>query len=250
MRRPNGRVLIDRQGGFRHDGCHIGKERPMVSALTTTRLLASQMALQLLQTPDASQDSNSDPLLDDASSSDLSSLPSQSQASLTSMLNGLSANQTEDSTASESDPDMTSSSFMDLLKQNLQDAVKSEGKGGQAQAMLDALDNGTLTVSDPTRGISIQAWDVDADSEQSTTIKTGDTIPTSDWNDFLKAHLTRGSDGTFVKNSDGSFVDKITGNEAYFGQVGSQYYYITWPSAASNANAASSEAAASEKTSA
>jgi hypothetical protein len=225
----------------------IGKERPMVSALTTTRLLASQMALQLLQTPDSSQDSNSDPLLSD-SSSDLSSLPSQSQASLTSMLNGLSANQTDSSAASQPDPDMTSSSFMDLLKQNLQDAVKSEGTGGQAQAMLDALDNGTLTVSDPTKGVSIQAWDVDADSEQGTTSKTGDTIPTSDWNDYLKAHLQRGSDGTFVKNPDGSFIDKTTGSEAYFGQVGSQFYYITWPSASatSDAGASSSDASASE----
>ncbi|MGY5807027.1 hypothetical protein ACXHXG_04880 [Rhizobium sp. LEGMi198b] len=225
----------------------------MVSALTTTRLLSSQMALQLLQTPDASQDSSDDPLLDDSnSSSDLSSLPSQSQASLTSMLNGLSANQTDSSAASQSDPDMTSSSFMDLLKQNLQDAVKSEGKGGQAQAMLDALDNGTLTVSDPTKGVSIQAWDVDADSEQGTTSKTADTIPTTDWNDFLKAHLERGSDATFVKNADGSFVDKTTGNEAYFGQVGSQYYYITWPSAsaASDTSASNSEVSASEETSA
>ncbi|WFU09371.1 hypothetical protein QA646_00430 [Rhizobium sp. CB3090] len=221
----------------------------MVSALTTTRLLSSQMALQLLQSPDASQDSSSAPLLGDSSSSDLSSLPSQSQASLTSMLNGLSANQTDSSSTSQSDPDMTSSSFMDLLKQNLQDAVKSEGKGGQAQAMLDALDNGTLTVSDPTKGVSIQAWDVDADTEQGTTSKTGDTIPTSDWNDFLKAHLERGSDGTFVKNSDGSFVDKTTGNEAYFGQVGSQYYYITWPSVASDTSAESSGVSASEKTS-
>ncbi|MBB5575112.1 MULTISPECIES: hypothetical protein [Rhizobium] len=226
----------------------------MVSALTTTRLLSSQMALQLLQTPDASQDSSSDPLLDDSSSSsssnDVSSLPSQSQASLTSMLNGLSANQTDSSATSQSDPDMTSSSFMSLLKQNLQDAVKSEGKGGQAQAMLDALDNGTLTVSDPTKGVSITAWDASADSEQGTTSKTGDTIPTSDWNDFLKAHLERGSDGTFVKNSDGSFIDKVTGNEAYFGQVGSQYYYITWPSASSDTNAESSAVSASEKTSA
>ncbi|MDL2404998.1 hypothetical protein PY650_04860 [Rhizobium calliandrae] len=218
----------------------------MVSALTTTRLLASQMALQLLQTPDTSQGSSSDPLLENSSGSDLSNLPSQSQASLTSMLNGLSANQT-DSTAAQADPDMTSSSFMDLLKQNLQDAVKNEGAGGQAQAMLDALDTGTLSVSDPTKGVSIKAWDVNAASEQGTTSKAADSIPTRDWNDFLKAHLERGSDGTFVKNPDGSFIDKTTGSEAYFGQVGSQYYYITWPSASatSDTNASSSDAPAS-----
>ncbi|MEZ2221186.1 hypothetical protein [Rhizobium sp. RCC_161_2] len=106
---------------------------------------------------------------------------------------------------------------MTLLKQNLQDAVKSEGTGGQTQATLDALDQGTLTVSDPTNGASITAWDVYAASEQSTTSKTADTIPTSDWNSYLKAHLQRGSDATFVKNTDGSFIDKVIGNEAYFG---------------------------------
>jgi hypothetical protein len=128
---------------------------------------------------------------------------------------------------------------MTLLKQNLQDAVKSEGTGGQAQAMLDALDKGTLTISDPTNGVSIQAWDADATSEKDTTSKTADTIPTSDWNAYLKAHLQRGSDATFVKNTDGSFVDKVTGNEAYFGQVGSQYYYITWPAASGSSGTAS-----------
>lgn len=209
----------------------------MVSALTSTRLIASQMALKLLQTPDDTQDSSSSSLTDN--SSDLSSLPSQSKASLASILNGLSTTQSDSTSAAESDPDMNSSSFMTLLKQNLQDAVKSEGTGGQAQAMLDALDQGTLTVSDPTNGASITAWDVDAASEQGAISKTADTIPTSDWNSYLKAHLQRGSDATFVKNTDGSFVDKVTGNEAYFGQVGSQYYYITWPAASGGSDTAS-----------
>lgn len=211
----------------------------MVSALTSTRLLATQMALKLLQTPDATQDSSNSSLTG-TSSSDLSSLPSQSKASLASVLNGLSTTtQSSSLSTTQSDPDMNSSSFMTLLKQNLQDAVKSEGTGGQAQAMLDALDKGTLTVSDPTNGVSITAWDAATASEQGTTSKTADTIPTSDWNTYLKAHLQRNSDATFVKNTDGSFADKVTGNEAYFGQVGSQYYYITWPAASSSSDATS-----------
>ncbi|MDE1991537.1 MAG: hypothetical protein KGI75_03500 [Rhizobiaceae bacterium] len=217
----------------------------MVSALTNTRLLASQMALQLLQTPDdMSQDDTTSSLLGDSSSSDLSSLPSQSQASLTNLLNGMSSsdNTTDTSQSDSENPNMTSSSFMQLLKQNLQDAVKAEGTGGQSQAMLTALENGTLTVSDPTAGTSITAWDVDGTSAADKTGNTATTISTSDWNDFLKAHLTRGSDGTFVRNDDGSFVDKTTGNEAYFGQVGSQFYYISWPSASSSSGTAATDA--------
>lgn len=224
----------------------------MVSALATTRLIASQMALQLLQPSNPSQDSDNSPLLGN-SSGDPSNLPSQSQASLSALLNSLTAKQSDDSTASQADDsstDITSSSFMDLLKQNLQDAVKAEGPDGQAQAMLDALNNGTLTVSNPPAGVSITAWDVDSADEKDTTSKTGTSIDTSDWNTFLKAHLQRGSNGAFVRNDDGSFVDKTTGNEAYFGQVGSQFYYLTWPSpsAAGSDGATADAPAAADKT--
>lgn len=207
----------------------------MVSALANTRLIAAQMALQVLMTsPDDSSsqdDSSSMP-----GSGDISSLPSSSQASLTSILNGMTASQSDTTTSSSSSnlasTDITTSSFMALLKQNLTATAKKNEDGGQAQAMLDALNNGTLTVSDPTNGVSITAWDPSAtdttDATTSTTTKTATTIPTTDWNDYLKTHLQRGSNGTFARASDGSFIDKTTGNEAYFGQVGSQFYYLTW----------------------
>jgi hypothetical protein len=134
---------------------------------------------------------------------------------------------------------MTSSDFMSLLKSNLQTAA-SDGDTGQAKAMLAALANGTLTVSDPTSGQSITAWDPDSKDNQDTTSKDATTIDTSDWNDFLNAHLTRGTDGAFDKNSDGSYTDKVTGQESYFGQVGNQFYYISWPSASSASSASSS----------
>jgi hypothetical protein len=126
---------------------------------------------------------------------------------------------------------------MSLLQSNLQTAVQN-GDSGQAQAMLNAIADGTLTVTDPTAGQSITAWNPDAASNTSststeTTGNTATTVPTQDWNDFLNAHLTRGSDAAFVKNGDGSYTDKVTGEESYFGQVGNQFYYLSWPAASS-----------------
>jgi hypothetical protein len=223
----------------------------MVSALTQTRLIASQMALQLLQSSDPSQDDSNDPLLDDSSGNDLSSLPSQSQAGLAVLLNNLPSSQTDATGGVQDDtanPDLDSDAFMTLLKQNLQDAVKAEGPNGQAQAMLDALDKGTLTISSPPDGTSVTAWDPDTADSQDAADKQATTGDATDWNDFLKQHLQRGSDGTFAKNSDGSFTDKTTGDEAYFGQVGSQFYYITWPGAGSSSDASDANAPASGST--
>jgi hypothetical protein len=208
----------------------------MVSALTSTRIIASQMALQILMaSPDdsASQDGNAS----SPGSGDISSLPSSSQASLTSILNGMASSQTDTSSPASStlaSTDITTDSFMALLKQNLTATAKKNDDGGQAQAMLDALNDGTLTVNDPINGVSITAWDPSAandspDTATATAGKTGTTIPNTDWNDYLKTHLQRGSNGTFTRATDGSFIDKTTGNEAYFGQVGSQFYYLTWP---------------------
>ncbi|WP_188079901.1 hypothetical protein [Neorhizobium sp. P12A] len=222
----------------------------MVSALATTRLISAQLALQMLQTDVPTSSSSDDPLLGDFG--DVSNLPSQSQASLTSLLNGLpSTDQTSASEpttgASTDDPDMTSSDFMSLLQSNLQTAVQN-GDSGQAQAMLNAIANGTLTVTDPTAGQSITAWNPDnSDNTGSTSTDTtgndATTVPTQDWNDFLNAHLTRGSDAAFVKNSDGSYTDKVTGEESYFGQVGNQFYYLSWPAA--SAGSADSSASGS-----
>ena len=57
----------------------------------------------------------------------------------------------------------------------------------------------------------------------------GTAIETDDWNDFLRDHLQRDSHGRLVRSENGSFIEKGTGNEVYFGQVGTQNYYITWP---------------------
>ena len=70
--------------------------------------------------------------------------------------------------------------------------------------------------------------DVDDPDEADTTSKAGQTIDTDGWNGFLNDRLERNSNGTFAKEN-GNHIDKATGNYAYFGQIGSSYYYLTWP---------------------
>lgn len=216
----------------------------MVSLVDSTRLLSSQLALQVLHGGEPSSDGLAGS--DDSSfaNGDFSSLPSQSRSALTALLNGLPANQTSDTGSSDStlaSTDITTSSFMALLKQNLTAAAEAKGGNSQEAAMLEAFNNGTLQVTDPTKGVTIKAWDV-ADEDQDLESKPGQTVETSDWNDFLRSHLERDNHGALVKTDDGSFVEKNTGNHVYFGQVGSQYYYLTWPAAADPKPAANAPA--------
>ena len=215
----------------------------MVTALSSTRLIAAQLALKVLTADDTSSDSSDSSLLDGSSvGKNVSSLPSSAQASLASMLNSLSNNQSGSTTTTDSSnttaasTDITTASFMALLKQNLTATAAGSGDGKkQAQAMLDALKAGTLTISDPTSGVSITAWDPTATSSTDAShtaadakTNTATTIPTTVWNDYLKAHLSRNADGALARAADNSFIDKSTGNEAYFGQVGTEFYYLTW----------------------
>jgi hypothetical protein len=117
-----------------------------------------------------------------------------------------------------------------MLKQQLQDAAAAEGESGKAHDMLAALEAGTLTITDPTQGVSVNAWDVDDPDEADTESKAGKDIDVSGWSDFLDAHLERGADGAFVKEN-GSYVDQTNDSNAFFGLIGSNYYYLSWPQA-------------------
>ncbi|MBO9097145.1 MULTISPECIES: hypothetical protein [unclassified Rhizobium] len=226
----------------------------MVTALSSTRLIAAQLALKVLTSGDTNSDSSgsgtSDSSLLDGSSvgKNVSSLPSSAQASLASMLNSLSNSQSDETaTTSSTDnsdtasTDITTTSFMALLKQNLTATAAGTSDGAkQAKAMLDALNAGTLSVSDPTHGVSIAAWDpkskTSSSADATATANSPKAIPTSDWNDYLKAHLQRNGDGTLSRAADNSFIDKTTGNAAYFGQVGTQFYYLSWTGANSTSS--------------
>ncbi|RUM23830.1 hypothetical protein EFQ99_20535 [Rhizobium vallis] len=205
----------------------------MVSALDNTRMVSAQYALKNLRSADESSDNTQNSSAASILSSyglDPSSSSLLSNQALSGLLNTLSAqNDTSDETDTSGDSaDVTSASFMSMLKKQLQDAAAAEGESGKAHDMLAALEAGTLTISDPTQGVSIAAWDVD---DPDTDSKTGKAIDVSGWSDFLDAHLERGADGTFVKQN-GSYVDQTNDSNAYFGLIGQNYYYLSWPQAA------------------
>lgn len=117
---------------------------------------------------------------------------------------------------------------MKALKETLEELTADPDKASQAKAMLEALTAGTLTVSDPAEGAQVKAWDVAADTK--TTSGPAMNIAMTGWSDFLKDHLKR--DGsTYARSETGAYVDTISGDNAFFGSVGSRYYYLTWPQA-------------------
>lgn len=208
----------------------------MVSALDNTRMVSAQYALKNLRSSD---ESSEDTQRSSAASIlsgyglDSSSASLLSNQALSGLLDTLSsAGDTSDETDKTGDSaDVTSASFMSMLKQQLQEAAAAEGESGKAHDMLTALEAGTLTISDPTQGVSIAAWDVDDPDEADTESKAGTAIDVSGWSDFLDTHLERGSDGAFVKEG-GSYVDQTNDSNAFFGLIGSNYYYLSWPQAA------------------
>ncbi len=136
--------------------------------------------------------------------------------------------QTEGTDTQPSSGDITKADFMKGLKEMLEALSKDPDKASQANAMLEALKAGTLTVSDPSEGAQIKAWDVASDTK--TTSKPSTQITMMGWSDFLKEHLKR--DGSaYARGASGAYVDTISGDNAFFGSVGSRYYYLTWPQA-------------------
>ncbi|MFB2606950.1 hypothetical protein ACE04B_34120, partial [Rhizobium phaseoli] len=184
----------------------------MVSALDSTRVVSAQYALKNLRnSDDDSQDTQSSSAASILSSYGLdpSSASLLSNQALSGLLDTLSSQSdtTEETDATGDRADITSASFMAMLKQQLQEAAAAEGESGKAHNMLAALEAGTLTISDPTQGVSVAAWDVDDPDEADTESKAGKAIDVSGWSDFLNTHLERGSDGAFVKEN-GSYVDQ------------------------------------------
>jgi hypothetical protein len=190
------------------------------------RLMTAQIALQVIKSGSSESSSSN------TTEHDYSSLPSQTRSALSVMLDKINAGKagsTDTSGNGTASTDITTASFMALLRQNMTAAADANGEGSQEAAMLAAFKKGQLTVTDPTQGVSIKAWDVTDPKEADVDQKKGTAIETDDWNDFLRDHLQRDSHGRLVRSENGSFIEKGTGNEVYFGQVGAQNYYITWP---------------------
>jgi len=203
----------------------------MVNSINSLRHHNTQLALRTLRVgnavdDDTSRTSRSTSLLASGSSGSV-----HSSSKLSILLGGLSGNNGTTKTATPPTApkvtnDVTSSDFMKALTAKLKASVNDPVSGKQAQAMLAALKNGSLSVSDPTKGVAIDAWNPDDKNSKAT---KPEKIEKDSWNEFLKDHLKRSDKGTFVRASDGSYVDKPTGQNAFFGTLNGKYYYVTWP---------------------
>ncbi|NTF31543.1 hypothetical protein [Rhizobium skierniewicense] len=113
--------------------------------------------------------------------------------------------------------------FLKNLKTTLIEMSKDPTSAFQGQAMLKAADASALRIFDPIEGVVITAWSA------SDTQNASDRIDAIGWSPFLKQHIKRAQGTAYVKDDNGSYIDLISGESAYFGTVGNKYYYFTWP---------------------
>jgi hypothetical protein len=125
----------------------------------------------------------------------------------------------------EADDDITGAPFMRSLKAWIGELSADQASVNQGNALAQALTSGTLRIFDPVEGVAITAWDVSG--ERPHTIQH-DEINAVGWSQFLKQRVKRGEAG-YAKDADGNYMDEISGQSAYFGAVGSKFYYLTWP---------------------
>ncbi len=202
----------------------------MVTSLQSVQLQSAQFLLKALkETEQQSQaeTGNTRTALLQRYGIDTSSSSSLSQNTLSGLLDIASNTDEDDDTAVSTD--VTTESFMTGLKAKLEELAQTAGNSQQAQSMLAALEAGTLVVTDPLNGIAVMARDVDDASGKDADGEPGTTIDKTGWSEFLKTHLARGDTGAFSRTSDGSYVDAVTGDSAYFGAIGSAYFYLSWP---------------------
>lgn len=217
----------------------------MVSEITTVRLWSQQTALRVFKevseetaSQSSSQSSgtaqssladllfsgsNSDEAEDDDTSLSRLIASLQQQA-----MTGASAEEADDAASDGAVEDIESKAFMKALVAKLEELKAASGTSAMAEAMLKAVEAGTLTVTDAAAGETVKAWNP-ADADAKASEKTA--AATTDWTSFLKQHLTREGNGLYVRNDDSSHQDRLTGESAYFGMVGETYYYLSWTKA-------------------
>ncbi|MDH0908333.1 hypothetical protein N5C66_03220 [Rhizobium pusense] len=209
----------------------------MVSSIDlSTRLTATKLALKAIREQEdnsAATSTSSRTTLLNSYGIDTTTSTSSSNTRLTQLLAQYaqtSGNEAEsgDTDKTAASGDITQADFMKDLKATLDELSGDPAKAAHAKSMLEALAAGTLTVSNPADGVKIKAWDVTDDPK--TASKPATAIATAGWSDFLKDHLKR--DGAaYAKGANGAYIDGISGDNAFFGSVGSRYYYLTWPQA-------------------
>src|SRR5262249_46329360 len=85
--------------------------------------------------------------------------------------------------------------------------------------------DGKLKITDPVSGQTVTGWDPTTAAKPN----QAEQVDKDGWNEFLKDHLKRGDNGSFVKSESGTYVDAATGDDALFRQIDCRYYYFTWP---------------------
>ncbi|SIR06613.1 hypothetical protein SAMN05880582_10648 [Rhizobium sp. RU20A] len=222
----------------------------MVSALETVRFATSQALLKALRdTETEAESAGSLPtpmagILREYGIDTAATGGAAGTQSLSALLTGLSPQKVSGTTLGTAvgsvtapvapiSTDITTASFMTGLAGRIVALADAPDTKAQGQAMAKALKAGTLTVADPLTGRAVAAFSPD---KQQT--GTASEIGASGWSDYLKDHLKRGEDGTFLRSRDGSYIDAATGANAWFGTVGSGYVYLTWPAASTGTAAA------------
>jgi hypothetical protein len=118
--------------------------------------------------------------------------------------------------------DVTSTSFKDYLAGAQEKAKEWCSYSGE---VLDALNAGTLTIESP----ETNAWDIDFVDKDGTTIGWTMAYDEKAWRDFLEDHVARDENGNYARTASGAYLDKATGQSADMGQIGGNFYYMTWP---------------------
>ncbi|MCO5731990.1 hypothetical protein [Rhizobium sp. SSA_523] len=209
----------------------------MVSALTSTRLWSMQATLRIMKAEDEAAKSGKSGagsaagLLEHMgrkSDSDHKEDDSHSTYDVSKLRKNHRAEAGKDSTKKDGVPEFGSEAFMKALKEKLEALKESPATRGQAEAMLAALKEGKLNVTDSAGGQKVQAWDPAAKDAEA---KKATATDKQEWSAFLRSHLTREASGKFALNKDGSYTDAPSGNNAFFGMVGDKYLYLNWPKA-------------------
>ncbi len=227
----------------------------MVSSINSVRIWSSQAALNAFK--DVSDNRTAGGSASGGSSSTLADMLFSSgggeddyedeklSALIASLQRTMNGTVPDDTAGDGSVGDMSSKAFMKALQEKLDALKASPDSKAMAEAMQKALDAGTLKLTDAVAGDQITAWDI-TDGKQTSTGVT--SIDKSDWTQFLKDRLTRDDSGKFVRNADGSYIEKATGASSYFGMVGEAYYYISWATAPAPRPAAGTTPATSTNT--
>lgn len=208
--------------------------------ITSIRMTSAQTMMRILKEESAESDAQSQAGSDGSAASSylLDSFGSSSDGddsdsdyfysrmdAIRASITGLTTEADQDT--GEASADLGSAAFMTALRTMLEGMTAGDG-GAKAEAMLSALEAGTLTVTDAETGQVITAWDTQTDK---TAQKPATAIEPQGWSDFLKSHLTRGGGATYLVGANGAYVDKTTGNSAHFGTIGDRYVYLSWPAA-------------------